>query len=211
MKRQLCILSILLLATALPVAATGINSSIRIESAGVVDDDLSTLNGQIRIGDGAIVRGDAESVNGSVEVGRNVQLEGVATVNGDVEIGEGAVVDGGVETVNGSISMEFGSRAREVGTVNGSVELNGAEIEDDVTTYNGDITLRDGANVGGDIRISEANSRSSRRGQPLRIYVEGGSTVQGSVIVEDDDMEVEVYLRGGTVAGEIRGATVIEK
>jgi DUF4097 and DUF4098 domain-containing protein YvlB len=176
-----------------------------------VDDDLSTLNGKIRIDDDVIVRGDAESVNGSVEVGRNVRVEGVASVNGDVEIGEGTVVDGDVETVNGSISMEFGSRAQEVGTVNGSVELNGAEVEDDVTTYNGDITLRDGANVGGDIRISEANSRSSRRGQPLRIYIEGGSTVQGSVIVEDDDMEVEVYLRGGTIAGQIQGAKVIEK
>jgi len=211
MKRQLCILSILILATALPAAATGINSSIHIESGMTVDEDLSTLNGQIRIDDGATVRGDAESVNGSVEVGRNVRVEGVASVNGDVEIGEGTVVDGDVETVNGSISMEFGSHAREVGTVNGSVELNGAEVEDDVTTYNGDVTLRDGANVGGDIRISEVNSRSNRRGRPLRIYVEGGSSVQGSVIVEDEDLEVEVYLRGGTVAGEIRGATVIEK
>ena len=211
MNCRLCVLSILILAVALPAAATGINSSIHVGSGEVMDHDLSTLNGQIHIDDGATVRGEAETVNGSVEVGRNVQVESVSTVNGDVEIGEGTVVDGEVETVNGSISMESGSRARSVGTVNGSLRLNGADVEADVSTYNGDVTLRDGTNVGGDIRISEANSGSSRRDRPLRIYVEDGSTVQGSVIVEDEDLEVEVYLRGGTVAGQIHGARVVEE
>ena len=59
MKRRLIILSILLLAAALPAAALGINSSIRVESGEVVDDDLSTVNGSIRIGDGATIRGEA--------------------------------------------------------------------------------------------------------------------------------------------------------
>ena len=211
MKRRLCILSILLLAVALPASATGINSSIHVESGEFVENDLSTLNGDIRIDDGATVRGEAESVNGGVEVGRNVEVQGVSTVNGGVEIGEGAVVDGDVASVNGPISMEAGSQAREVGTVNGSVELDGADVETDVSTYNGDVTLRGGANVGGDIRIKESRSGSSRRDQALRIYIEDGSTVQGSVIVENEDQEVEVYLRGGSVAGEIRGATVVEK
>jgi hypothetical protein len=35
--------------------------------------------------------------------------------------------------------------------------------------------------------------------------------VQGDVIVENDDMEVEVYLRGGTIAGELRGAKIVKK
>ena len=211
MKRRLYILSILILVVALPAAATGINSSIRVDSGEVVDDDLSTVNGQIRIGDGATVRGTAATVNGSVKVGRNVEVESVSSVNGGIEIGEGTVVNGEVETVNGPISMDSGSRARAVGTVNGSVKLNGADVEADVSTYNGDVKLRDGANVGGDIRILESNHGSSRRDRTLRIYIEDGSTVQGSVIVEDKDLKVEVYLRGGTVAGEIRGATVVEK
>ncbi len=211
MNRRLLGLSILMLAVALPATAAGINSSIRVESGEIVDKDLSTLNGQIRIGDGATVRGEAESVNGSVEVGRDVQVQNISTVNGSVEIGEGTVVAGKVVTVNGSISMETGSRARAVGTVNGSVELNNADVEADVTTYNGDVTLRDGTSVGGSIRILDSNSKSNHRGRALRIYIEDGSVVLGDVVVEDEDLEVEVYLRGGTVAGQIRGAKVIEK
>lgn len=211
MKRRLLGLSILMLAVALPVAATGINSSIRVESGEVVDKDLSTLNGRIRIADGATVRGAASSVNGSVEVGRDVQVESISSVNGSVEIGEGTVVDGKVTTVNGSISIETGSRVRAVGTVNGSVRLNSVEVEADVTTYNGDVTLRDGTCVGGSIRILDSNSKSNHRSRALRIYIEDGSVVLGDVIVEDEDLEVEVYLRGGTVAGQIRGAKIIEK
>jgi DUF4097 and DUF4098 domain-containing protein YvlB len=211
MKRRFCILSILTLALAFPAAATGINSSIRVESGEVVEDDLSTLNGQIRIDDRATVNGEAESVNGSVEVGRDVQIESVSTVNGDVEIGEGTVVDGEVETVNGSISMKAGSRARSVGTVNGSMELSGADVEKGLQTYNGDVTLREGTMVGGDIRISQSSGHSDRHGRALRIYIEDGSSVAGGVIVEDEEMEVEVYLRGGSVAGQIQGATVVEK
>ena len=138
-------------------------------------------------------------------------MASVATVNGGIEIGEGTVVDGEVESVNGPISMEAGARAREVGTINGSVELSGAEVEHDVSTYNGDVTLSDGASVGGDIRILEPDSGSSRRNRALRIHIEDGSIVQGSVIVENEDLEVEVYLRGGAVSGEIRGAKVVER
>jgi len=211
MQRRIILLSILILAVALPAAAEGFNSSIRIESGEVADRDLSTLNGGIRIGDGATVNGEAESVNGGIEIGRDARVASVSAVNGGIEIGAGTKIDGDVDTVNGPIEMERGSRARNVGTVNGPVKLNGAEVEMDVSTYNGDVTLRDQASVGGSILIKEANSRSNRRDQVLRIYIEDGSTVEGDVIVEDEDLKVEVYLRGGTVAGEIRGATVMEK
>ena len=210
MKRGILLGSILLLALFSPAAAVGINSSISVDAGETVDDDLSTVNGRISIGDDAIVNGDAKTVNGRVEVGRNVQVESVATVNGRVEIGEDTIVDGDVDSVNGRVRMEFGSRARTVGTVNGPVELNGAEVERDVTTYNGDVILRQGSEVGGDIRIEKVKGSKHDRREPLKIYIEDGSSVGGDVIVEDERMKVEVYLRGGTVAGEIRGAKVVE-
>lgn len=211
MKRQFLVLAILLLATGLPAVATGINSSIHVESGEDVDKGLSTLNGNIRIDDGATVRGNAQSVNGKVKIGRNVEVDSVSTVNGGIEIDEGTIVDGDVESVNGPISMEPGSRARAAGTVNGSVELHGVEIERDVSTYNGDVTLRGGTNVGGDVRIEASKGGSNDHHQPLRIYIEDGSTVQGDVIVEDDARRVEVYMRGGAVAGRILGAKVVEE
>jgi len=209
MTRARIFLSILLLALALPALA-GVNSSIRVEPGETVDKDLSTVNGQIRIGDGATVRGEAESVNGSIDIGRDVEVDGVSVVNGSIEIGEGTVVDGDVSTVNGQISMENGTRAREVATVNGKLNLSGVEVESDVSTYNGDVTLRGGTTVGGDIVIRDSKGHS-RRDKPLKIYIEDGSSVRGDVIVENDDLEVEIYLRGGTVAGKLRGAKLKEK
>lgn len=211
MRIRFCVLSILVLFMALPVVASGINSSVRIESGDIVDKDLSTLNGSIRIGDGATVNGDAESVNGGVEVGVDVRIQSVSAVNGNIEIGERTRVANDVETINGSISMGRGSSAKSVGTVNGSVTLKGVEVDGDVSTYNGDISLRDGTSVGGDILIRESNSDRGRNDQTLRIYIEEGSIVQGSVIVEDENRKVEVYMNGGSVAGGIRGARVIEK
>ena len=211
MQRRVILLSILILAVATPLLAGDFNSSIRIDAGEVADRDLSTLNGGIRIGDGATVNGEAESVNGGIEIGRDARVESVSAVNGGVEIGAGTMIDGDVETVNGPIEMESGSSARNVGTVNDPVKLVGADVEMDVSTYNGDVTLSDQASVGGNIVIKEANSRSNRRDQVLHIYIEDGSTVQGDVIVEDKRLKVEVHLRGGTVAGEIRGATIAEK
>ncbi len=209
MKRGPIFLSILILALALPAAA-GVNSSIRVEAGEMVDKDLSTVNGKIRIGDGATVRGEAESVNGSIEIGRDVQVDSVSVVNGSIEIGEGTVIDGDVSTVNGRITMENGTRAREVATVNGSLKLSGVEVETDVSTYNGDVTLSGGTSVGGDIIIKDSKG-NSHRDKPLRIYIEDGAHVRGNVIVENDDLEVEVYLRGGTVSGKLRGAKLKEK
>jgi acetyltransferase-like isoleucine patch superfamily enzyme len=212
MKRNLVFLTVSVLAAVLPVVAGGVNSSIRVEPGEVVTKDLSTVNGQIHIGDGATVQGETESVNGGVEVGRNAQVNGISVVNGGIEIGEGTVVDGDVETVNGSISMERGTSARAVSTVNGPLNLTGVDVETDVSTYNGDVTLSDGTIVGGNVVIRESKGHSSNRNRkPLRIIIEEGSSVAGDVIVENEDLKVEVYLRGGTVAGEIRGAKVVEK
>ncbi len=209
MTRGRVFLAILALVVAVPVAA-GINSSIKVESGDVVDTDLSTVNGQIRIGDGATVHGEAESVNGSIEVGRDVRLDSVSVVNGSIEIGEGSVVDGEVSTVNGKISMENGTRAREVSTVNGQLELSGAEVESDVSTYNGNVKLNGGTTVGGDLVIKESRGNNNRR-KPLQIYIEDGARVDGDVIVEDDDMEVEVHIKGGKVGGQLRGKKITQR
>jgi DUF4097 and DUF4098 domain-containing protein YvlB len=138
-------------------------------------------------------------------------VDSVSVVNGSIKIGEGTVVDGDVSTVNGQITMERGSRAREVASVNGKLNLSGVDVETDVSTYNGDVTLSDGTDVRGDIIIRDSKGNNSRRDKPLKIYIEDGSSVGGDVIVENDDLEVEVYMRGGSVKGKLRGAKIKEK
>jgi len=83
-----------------------------------------------------------------------------------------------------------------------------------VETVNGDISLREGTTVGGDVIVRETHG--SHRGdredwEPLKIMIEGGSVVRGNVIVEDSDRRVEVHLRdGGRVQGRVQNAKVIQ-
>ena len=187
----------------------GFNSPIHIEDGALVERDLSALNGGIRIGDGATIRGEAGSVNGSIRIGRDVRIDRVHAVNGGIEIGDGTVVDRGVSSVNGRIELD-GVSVGEVSTVNGRIEMDRTSVDGDVETYHGDITLRTGSRVSGDIVVREPN-RSSGHHDTLRITIENGSVVEGDIIVEDRDLEVEVVLRGGSVQGRVEGARVIEE
>ena len=151
-------------------------------------------------------------MNGSIQLGEDSSVEGLSSVNGSVKVGEGAVVDEEVESVNGSVSLDRGARAESVTTVNGRIKLRGADVERNLMTINGDIALTESARVGGDIVIEDRGNGSSRRERPLRIELEGGSTVEGNVLVEDKRIEVELYLRDGSrVLGRVEGAKLIEE
>jgi len=79
-------------------------------------------------------------------------------------------------------------------------------------TVNGDVSLRDGATVGGDIVVRKTHGNGHDRGDwdTLKIMIEDGSVVRGNVIVEDPDRPVEVHLRnGGRVQGRVENARVI--
>jgi len=191
-------------------AGAGINSSIHVADGEVREETLSALNGEISVGDGATV-GECESVNGSVRVGRNARVESISAVNGMIEVGDGSIVERAIESVNGSVSLAHNSSASAVSTVNGRIRLSGAEVTDDLRTINGDIALLDGSTVGGDIVIEKRGNGSSRRDRPLRIELEGGSTVHGNVINEDPDVVVEIRLRDGSgISGRVENAEIID-
>lgn len=211
MKTRLIPLCMLVAGLAL-AGDIGLNSSVRIGDGEVREDGVSAVNGRITIGDGATVRGACSTVNGSISVGERSDIVALQTVNGSVEVGADTVVHGAVSAVNGHVALDQGARAEDVTTVNGGIALEAAEVERDVVTVNGDIGLSRGATVGGDILVRERGKGSSKRDRPLRIELEGGSVVRGSILVEDPSDEVEVYLRdGSSVAGRIENAKVIER
>lgn len=212
---------VLALALLLPISVAmahdshdvGVNSSIHVRDGEQRDGDLTTVNGGIRIGDDATIRGDCHSVNGGIRVGRNSRVESLSSVNGGIEIEEGTSIRESVNSVNGRVTMERDTRAGNLSAVNGPIQLLGAEIERDVRTVNGGIALRHGALVRGDIVIEEPgrgwHDRRDER-DPLKIEIEDGSVVEGSIINEDPDLRVEIYLRGGgRVNGRIENARVI--
>jgi DUF4097 and DUF4098 domain-containing protein YvlB len=189
------------------------NKSIRVGDGEARDGDLSTLNGKIDVGDGATVRGECESVNGSIDIGRGAVVESVSAVNGNIEIDADAEVEKSVDAVNGRVSLEPGARAESVSTVNGTIKLTGAEVDENVTTVNGDILLRDATRVGGDVVVEEVGGRRGKRPRPIRIELEGGSVIEGNVIVEDpENNPVELFLRDGSrVVGRVQGAEIVER
>jgi DUF4097 and DUF4098 domain-containing protein YvlB len=168
------------------------------------------VNGSINIGDDAQINGECSTVNGSIKVGSDATVESLTTVNGGIHVGGGTVVDKDVVAVNGSITMDSGSQASEVNNINGRIKLHGAQVTGDISTVNGDVDLKDGSRVGGDIIIQDSKG-NNHRDAPLKITLDGDSVVEGSIIVEAD-FEVEVHLRnGGRVMGRIEGAEVIKK
>lgn len=187
-----------------------VNTPINVADGEVRQGSLNSVNGGIFVGERCEINGGAKSVNGPVEVGKKSRIEGIQSVNGPIRLQDDVTVKGDIGAVNGPVDCMSGVLVSgSIETVNGPVNLTHAKTRRNIETVNGHITLRDGAIVQGDIRI-EGNKSKSGSQRPLVIRLEGESVVEGNIIVEDDDREVEVYLIDGSqVKGEIRNATVM--
>ena len=121
---------------------------------------------------------------------------GANTVNGSIHVPAGAH-SGGVGTVNGSIHIDENATVASAGTVNGSVALGerdraeGAHVAHDVTTVNGAMTLRSGADVGGPltnvngrIALTDAHVAGGVQTVDGDIDVGGGSHIEGGILVK---------------------------
>ncbi len=166
-----------------------------------------TINGSVRVPDGE-KSGDLGTVNGPIHVGDKASVEAAQTVNGPIDVGDQATADS-LKTVNGSISLDDGARVvHTITTVNGSLTLrNGAEVDGGISNVNGTIRLN-GARVSGGIRTFGGD-----------IYVEGGSHVEGGILVQRPQSESWfastrnpriVIGPGSVVQGELRFERKVE-
>jgi DUF4097 and DUF4098 domain-containing protein YvlB len=213
----------------LAFAGCGVNKTIRIADGETVEGGRATVNGGVYIGDGCEVRGSCRTVNGRVTVGTGSRVGGLQTVNGSISLSEEVVVDGDLSAVNGSIQLAENVAVRgEVSTVNGTVGVaRGGEVSGDVTTVNGginidhaeidggletvtgSISLTDHSRVAKDVVI-KGKRKSGQKA--LQITVDGGSVIEGDIVVREPRRKVTVVLsNGGSVAGEIINAEVIEQ
>ena len=121
-------------------------------------------------------------------------------------------VDGNAKTVNGSITCGSGSKIHgRLTTVNGRIELKNTEVDEEMSTVNGDILLLAKSLVRGDIIIKGSHGHLFDH-QRLEIRISDGSQVEGGIIVRDSDVEVRVYLsKDSLVKGEIKNAQVIRE
>jgi len=97
-----------------------------------------------------------------------------------------------------------------VASVNGDIDLDSTEVEHNVVTYNGNITLSHKTVVHGDIIVKDNKGKSNSL-RSLKIWIKD-SVVEGDIIVREEEKIVEVYLlNGGKVEGRIEGAEVFRE
>jgi DUF4097 and DUF4098 domain-containing protein YvlB len=198
-----------------PVALCGcsvaVNRNVALGDGTTVHFSHHTVNGSITVGANCDVRATCESVNGGITVGPDSRVRTLQTVNGPIDLGERVLVRGNVYSVNGLIRCAAGVKIeRGISSVNGKVELTGTTVARDIKTYNADVTLWGQSVVKSSIIVKRRDDHSDQRGH-VEIRVADGSVVQGDVIVQDPDVDVDVYLtNGGAVQGRIEGATVFQ-
>jgi DUF4097 and DUF4098 domain-containing protein YvlB len=212
-------------------------SAVLLVSAAVAGCDVAG-NGDVTAG-----QHGANTINGSIDVPAGEQTGAVGTVNGSVHIDDNATVHS-ASTVNGGITMGAHASADSLSTVNGAVTLGpGARVAHSVTTVNGGMTLRTGADVGGPLRnvnghivLSGAHVGGGLRTVSGDIDVNGGSHVEGGLVVEKSsgwfnwnvhkprvvigpgavvdgelrfDREVRLYVSDKATTGQITGASPV--
>ena len=211
-----CVCAVALAAIVLTTACSvHVNSSIKTASNETVKHDLKTVNGSIKVAAGSVVEGVCKTVNGSVELGAGARADLLKTVNGSIKIKSDAVVEEDVETVNGRISAEDGSTiGGNIKTVNGGLELGegvtveghvnlvngtmkfqGAHVKGDATFRNGDAYLSGTTVLEGNL-VLEGKANRNNNDDPIEIRLSDQAVIQGSIIVEDPDRKVQLYLTG---------------
>mgnify|MGYP002629779514 CR=1 FL=1 len=180
-----------------------VNGGIRI-SAEEQMGDLSSVNGGIDLARGSSAHG-IDTVNGGIDLDEQVVIANAETVNGGIRVGSDVTVNGSLGTVNGGIRTDSGTVIQNrVRTVNGKIQLRNTLVGEDVQTTNGDIVLRDGSTVEGDIVVKGRRSWMSRlfnyNGKPPTISIDADSSVKGDIhLYREVNLEIDDNAEVGDV------------
>ncbi len=220
---SIVMLALLALAVAVPAHGRNVNKSVKI-AAGSQSSGASSVNGSISVGAGAVVTGDLDTVNGRIRVDSDVSVKDVSTVNGSlsiksgasadslstvngsIEVAENVTINGNIEAVNGEIWIDKGSTvALGVSNVNGEIELVASLVGGDLSTVSGDIDLRDGAEVKGDIIVEKPGGSwwGNKETRTPEIVIGPGSRVHGNIRLE---RVVKLYISETAEVGGVVGA-----
>lgn len=189
--------------------ATSVNGSITVGDDASVSGRLRTVNGKIRVGSRSVIQ-DAQTVNGKIVLGRNVAAGNLETVNGSISIPEAATIEGSVSAVNGSIEVGSDSRvANDVSNVNGSMDLAGSEVGGNLRTVSGDIELRDGAAILGDLVVDKPRDSGWFKWtqRDPRVVIGPGCRVDGILRLE---REVRLYISESATVGGVAGVMTLD-
>lgn len=180
-----------------------VNGGIRISAEEQVGD-ISSVNGGVDLGRGASAY-EIDTINGGIELSENVVIISAETVNGSIRVRSDVTVNGSLSTVNGGIRTAAGTVIEHrVHTVNGKIQLLNTSVGGNVQTRNGDISLRDGSTVAGDIVVKGRRSWAGRffnfnRRAPT-ISIDADSSVKGDIHLY---RKVELDIDDAADVGEV--------
>lgn len=180
-----------------------VNGGVRIEAENQVGN-VSSVNGGVDLQRGASAYA-IETVNGGIDLDDDVTITKAETVNGGIRVGHDVTVNGSLVTVNGGIRTESGTVIEsQVHTVNGKIQLHNTRVGTDVQTSNGDIELRDGSVVGGDLIVRGRRPWLDRffsfYNNPPEIYIDSSSSVLGDIHLY---RKVNLQIADDAVVGNI--------
>ncbi len=181
-----------------------INGTINVESEERVGD-VSTVNGSASLARGSSAS-EVTTVNGGIDISDQVSINHAETVNGGIRVGEGVTVSGSLESVNGGIRTNSGTVVEnQIETVNGRIRLSSTQVGNNIETSNGDIDIRDGSVVEGDIVVHGRkrwwdrlfNWGGNRRPE---ITIDSSSTIRGDIHIY---RKVDLNIADGALNGEV--------
>lgn len=182
-----------------------VNSGIRVSAEEHVGD-ISSVNGGIRMARGSSAY-ELGTVNGGIDLDDGVIVRHAETVNGGIRVGQDVTINGSLETVNGGIRTEQGTVVdNRIRTVNGRIVLRNTVVRENVQTSNGDIEIRDGSTIEGDIVVRGRRSWFQNifnwNRKPSDLTIDADSSVKGDIHLYrevnlhiDDDAEVGEVVR----------------
>ncbi len=137
---------------------------------------------------------DTTIVNRSLTIANGQKInDDLSSVNGRIEVGENCLINGDCQTVNGSIKIGNFSKVKEVKTVNGNIELReGVEVDGDIELINGNVQAKTGSHITGDI--------TSINGEVALFHTivhQNLSVVNGDILLDDGtDIKGDIIIRG---------------
>ncbi|MHB8424052.1 MAG: hypothetical protein ACYDB9_02705 [Gammaproteobacteria bacterium] len=217
-------LSLALPAIPLLLAGCNINKNITVPAHAHWSSGSSTINGEISVGTGAVVDGSLRTINGRINVATGAQTGNLTGINGNITLAEGVhagdlkAVNGGLvlgkdtltvnlATVNGDIHAATGAHiGGTVRDVNGGIVLCGAQVDGDLSFYNGTALLTDGTVMQGNVTATKPNGTAPSSHEP-RLIVGPHTTVTGTIIFERPG---KLYVSDNAVIHGVTGVTAVK-
>ncbi|MBC8376173.1 MAG: hypothetical protein H8E26_08995 [FCB group bacterium] len=181
---------------------------ITVAEGTTYNSSITTTDIDVVVYPAARVIGDIETTSGDVHLSENSRVKRIITSSGNVFLDKGSKVDQTITTDGGTIRVREGATANgNVITETGDIRGTGAIFKKDVRNRHGDIMLKTGTYVKGNVEILNRGHGDDL--PPVEIYLGQGVYVKGKVTAQHVGDNVDLVMNGAEVNGQINKVNVM--